>query len=173
MSLNGSRIPDVPIWARAAVPASSDPPAGLSEAVSTRALWACGVHLVFGVPAAFAPQCEAHHLTGYVADAAAFREAGVQHLWCLSVNDPFVMSAWLRAAGAQASVGWVADANADFSRAMGMDLCLEPLGMGTRCRRFALLVRDGHILHMAVEPPGHLLVSGAPYMLSAVRSYLG
>jgi len=173
MSLNGSRIPDVPIWARAAAPASSDPPVGLTEAVSARALWAHGVHLVFGVPAAFSPQCQNQHLAGYVAEATAFHEAGVEGLWCLAVNDPFVMTSWLKAAGAQGSVGWVADANADLSRALGVDMCLAPLGMGTRCKRFALLVRDGHVLHVAAEPPGQFLVSGAPYMLSAVRSYLG
>jgi peroxiredoxin len=128
---------------------------------------------VFGVPAAFSPLCQQQHLAGYQAQVQTLQQAGVQGLWCLSVNDPFVMTAWLKAAGAEKSIGWVADANAELSRALGVEMCLAPLSMGTRCKRFAMLISDGHVLHLAVEPPGQLLVSGAPYMLSAVRSYLG
>jgi peroxiredoxin len=172
MSSIGHRIPDVPVWARAASADTSDPQTNPTQAVSSRGLWARGVHLVFGVPAAFSPQCQTQHLSGYVEQAENLHQAGVDGLWCLAVNDPFVMSAWVASCRASDRLGWVADANAELSRALGLDLCLAPLGMGTRCKRFAMLIRDGQVLHLAVEPPGQLMVSAAPYMLSAVRSYL-
>ena len=147
-------------------------PEPLGQAVSTATLFSKGIHVVFGVMGAFLPQCDQTHLPGYVAQADDFKAAGVDGLWCLSVNDPFVMEAWLQAQHANGKVWWISDGSADFSRAMGLTVCLDALGMGTRCRRFAMLISDGHVLHLSLELPGQLHVSAAPYMLEAVKSLL-
>jgi peroxiredoxin len=179
MSLLASRLPNVTVRVPAhGVPERLCPVSGavqepMGRAVSTASLFDQGVHVVFGVMGAFTPQCDQMHLPGYVAQADAFKAAGVDGLWCLSVNDPFVMEAWLQAHQASDKVWWISDGSADFSRAMGLTVGLESLGMGTRCRRFAMLVSDGQVLHLSLELPGQLQVSAAPYMLDAVKSFLG
>jgi peroxiredoxin (alkyl hydroperoxide reductase subunit C) len=148
-------------------------PEPLGRAVSTAVLFGSGVHVVFGVLGAFSPQCDQTHLPGYVSHSEAFKAAGVDGIWCLSVNDPFVMEAWFQARHAKDKVWWISDGSADFSRAIGVSVCLNALGMGTRCRRFAMLIRDGQVLHLSLELPGQLHVSAAPYMLDAVKSLIG
>jgi peroxiredoxin len=173
MSLLASRLPNVTVRVSASDPAAPlSGPEPLGNAVATSSFFGSGVHVIFGVMGAFTPQCDQSHLPGYVAHADAFKAAGVDHIWCLSVNDPFVMEAWLRSHQAHDKVGWVSDGSADFSRAMGLTVSLDALGMGTRCRRFAMLISDGHVLHLSLELPGQLHVSAAPYMLEAANSLL-
>lgn len=141
-------------------------------AVPASALWRRGCHVVLGLPGAFCLPPGSSFLQDYKRQASLFTALGVQALWCVAVNDPYVMRAWLAQEQVQGQIHAVADGSAQFTRAMGLELCLHDLGMGTRSRWYAMLVKDGAILHLAIEPPGQLMVSGAAYMAQTVQAYL-
>ena len=125
---------------------------------------------VFGLPGAFTPTCSAKHVPGYVEQAQALRAAGVDEIWCISVNDPFVMGAWGREQKAAGKVRMMADGSADFARATGLTLDLTSKGMGLRSQRYSMLVVDGVVKTLNVEAPGKFEVSDAETMLAQVRN---
>jgi len=123
--------------------------------------------VVFALPGAFTPTCSSTHLPGYEAQAEALRAAGVDEIVCLSVNDAFVMNAWARDQGVR-DVRLIADGNGDFSRGMGMLVDKRDLGFGERSWRYSMLVRDGVIEKMFIEPE----VPGDPFEVSDADTML-
>ena len=124
--------------------------------------------LLFGVPGAFTPTCDARHLPGYVEKYDALRAKGIDTIACMSVNDAFVMQAWGKAQKADDKVLMLADGNGDYTRALGLELDARKFGMGPRAQRFAILVRDGVATQVHVEQGGELKVSSADYLLDRV-----
>lgn len=126
--------------------------------------------VLFSVPGAFTPTCSARHLPGFVDAAEAFKAAGVDRVVCLAVNDPFVLAAWASAQNAWGRVVMMADGNAEFSRALGLDDDKSNVGMGIRGRRFALVIEAGVVRHAMIEEPGRFEVSSAASVLAALRT---
>jgi peroxiredoxin len=124
---------------------------------------------LFALPGAFTPTCSAKHVPGYVAHATEFSAAGVDEIWCLSVNDAFVMGAWARDQKTQGKVRMLGDGSADFARATGLTLDLTTKGMGLRSARYSMLVRDGVVAALNVEAPGKFEVSDAATLLAQAR----
>ena len=123
--------------------------------------------VVFAVPGAFTPTCSAKHLPGYVQNAAALKGKGVDTIACISVNDAFVMEAWGKDQKADGKVEMLADGSAAFAKALGLELDLTGRGMGVRAKRFAMIVEDGTVKQLLVEPnPGELVESSAENVLS-------
>jgi peroxiredoxin len=111
--------------------------------------------VIFAVPGAFASACSGRHLPGYVALAGSIRRMGIDEIFCVSVNDAFVMNAWARDQGIDGDVTLLPDGNADFTRAMGMLTDWSPVGFGLRSWRYALVARDGVIERIFVEDSRH------------------
>ncbi|WP_305825271.1 peroxiredoxin [Massilia brevitalea] len=109
---------------------------------------------IFGLPGAFTPTCSAQHVPGFVQNADAFKAKGVDEIWCISVNDAFVMGAWGRDQKATGTVRMMADGNAAFSKALGLDADFSKHGMGTRSQRYSMLVVDGVVEQLNVEQGG-------------------
>jgi len=120
---------------------------------------------VFGLPGAFTPTCSAQHVPSYLANYDALKAKGIDEIWCLSVNDAFVMGAWARDQKAAGKVRMLADGSADFTRKLGLELDLTARGMGVRMQRFSMLVDNGVVRQLNVEAPGKFEVSGAEAML--------
>ena len=121
---------------------------------------------LFAVPGAFTPTCSAKHVPGYVAKFAEFKAAGVDEIWCLSVNDAFVMGAWARDQKTEGKVRMLADGDAAFAKATGLTLDLNGKGLGLRSNRYSMLVRDGKVVSLNVEGPGKFEVSDAETLLA-------
>ena len=136
--------------------------------ITTEALFGGKTVVVFGVPGAFTPTCSAKHLPGFVQHAAAFRAKGVDAIVCMATNDAFVMGAWGKDQGVGENVVMLADGSAAFTKALGLELDLTARGMGVRCQRFAMVVQDGRVSHVAVEAPGAFEVSKAETILAAL-----
>ena len=126
--------------------------------------------VVFALPGAFTPTCSAKHVPGYVAEAQALRDAGVDEVWCVSVNDAFVMGAWGREQHTEGKVRMMADGSAEWTRALGLDQDLTARGMGVRSKRYAMVLDDGMVTHLQVEAPGEFKVSSAESMLETLRA---
>jgi glutaredoxin/glutathione-dependent peroxiredoxin len=120
---------------------------------------------IFGLPGAFTPTCSAKHVPGYVANADALKAKGVDEIWCISVNDAFVMGAWGRDQKSTGIVRMMADGNAAFSKALGLDADFSKFGMGTRSQRYSMLVEDGVVKQLNVEQGGKFEVSNAETLL--------
>lgn len=120
--------------------------------------------VLFAVPGAFTPGCTLTHLPGYVINADKIKAKGVDTIACMAVNDAFVMDAWAKSQNAE-EVLMLADGNAEFTRAIGMEMDASGFGMGTRCKRLAMIVDDGVVTHIAVEPAGGVDVSAAEKIL--------
>lgn len=120
---------------------------------------------VFGLPGAFTPTCSAKHVPGYVALADQFKAKGVDEIWCVSVNDAFVMGAWGRDQKSTGVVRMMADGSAEFTKALGLDMDLTARGMGVRSQRYSMLVEDGVVRQLNVEQPGKFEVSDAETLL--------
>ena len=127
---------------------------------------------IFALPGAFTPTCSAKHVPGYVEQAAALKAAGVDEIWCLSVNDAFVMGAWGRDQKTAGKVRMMADGSAAFAQATGLTLDLTARGMGLRSNRYSMLVVDGVVKSLNVEGPGKFEVSDAATMLSQAKTLL-
>ena len=121
--------------------------------------------LLFAVPGAFTPTCDARHLPGFVEHFDDLRAKGVDTIACLSVNDVFVMNAWGKAGDALGKIVMLADGNGEYTRALGLELDARAFGMGQRAQRFAVLVEDGVVRQLHVEAPGQFKVSAADYLL--------
>jgi peroxiredoxin len=127
---------------------------------------------VFALPGAYTPTCSAKHVPGYVENADAFKAAGVDEIWCVSVNDAFVMGAWGRDQKTGGKVRMMADGSADFAKATGLTLDLTSRGMGLRSNRYSMLVVDGVVKSLNVEGPGKFEVSDAGTLLAQAKQVL-
>jgi len=125
---------------------------------------------LFAVPGAFTPTCSAKHLPGYIEQAEAFKAAGVDEIWCVSVNDAFVMGAWGREQNATGKVRMIADGDAAFAKATGLTLDLNGKGLGLRSNRYSMLVKDGKVVSLNVEGPGKFEVSDAATLLAQAKA---
>ena len=128
---------------------------------------------LFALPGAFTPTCSAKHVPGYVAEFDALRAAGVDEVWCVSVNDAFVMGAWARDQRTAGKVRMLGDGSAAFTKAVGLPLDLTDRGMGVRSQRYSMLVVDGVVRTLNVEAPGKFEVSDAATMLQQAQAARG
>ena len=159
----GDRIPDATLTESTEFgPACPVSPASVSVADATK-----GKRIVvFGLPGAYTPTCSAKHVPGYVAHLDALKAKKVDEVWCVSVNDGYVMAAWGKDLGAIGKVRMLGDGNAELTKKLGLDADLSKGGMGTRTRRFSMLVDDGVVKQINVEQPGKFEVSNAETMLA-------
>lgn len=155
----GDKIPNVSIKTMAD---------GGMQDVSTAELCAGKKVVLFAVPGAFTPTCSMQHLPGFVEKAGEIKAKGVDTIACMSVNDAFVMDAWGKDRGAGDAVLMLADGNAEFADALGLAADMSGIGFGSRAQRFALVVEDGVVKHVAVEAPGKFEVSSADSILAAL-----
>jgi peroxiredoxin len=125
---------------------------------------------VFALPGAFTPTCSAKHVPGYVEHAEAFKAAGVDEIWCVSVNDAFVMGAWARDQKTGTKVRMLADGDAAFAKATGLTLDLTGKGLGLRSNRYSMLVKDGKVTTLNIEGPGKFEVSDAATLLAQAQA---
>jgi glutaredoxin/glutathione-dependent peroxiredoxin len=156
MTINiGDRIPDVQLTI-----ATPDGP----EQTSSSDYFAGKRVALFAVPGAFTPTCSARHLPSYVEKAAELKGKGVDEIACISVNDPFVMSAWGERDGSQ-DITMIADGNGQFAEAVGLSMDGSKFGMGKRSQRYSMLVKDGVVEQLNVEAPGEYKASSAETLL--------
>jgi peroxiredoxin len=120
---------------------------------------------IFGVPGAFTPTCSAKHLPGYVEQRDALKARGVDEIWCVAVNDAFVMAAWGRDQQVGGTVRMLGDGSATWAKALGLEMDLAARGMGIRLRRFSMLVENGVVTRLNAEAPGKFEVSDAGTLL--------
>jgi peroxiredoxin len=124
---------------------------------------------VFGLPGAFTPTCSAKHVPGYLEKYAELKAAGVDEIWCVSVNDAFVMGAWARDQKSADKVRMLADGDAAFAKATGLTLDLTGKGLGLRSNRYSMLVKDGKVATLNIEGPGKFEVSDAATLLAQAK----
>ena len=153
----GSKVPDVKIKTMVD---------GKMQDVSTGELFKGKKAVLFAVPGAFTPTCSMQHLPGFIAHAKDIKAKGVDLIACISVNDAFVMDAWGKDKGAGDKVMMLADGNADFARAMGLEMDGKGIGFGVRSQRYALVADDGVVKVLAVEEPMKFQVSSADAILA-------
>lgn len=134
------------------------------ETVDTLTLFQTRKAVLFGVPGAFTPTCSDNHLPGYVQHFDEFRQRGVE-VYCVSVNDPFVMRAWGQSQQVPDGLQMLADGNGELARALGLEMDASGYGMGLRSRRYALYAEDGVVRQLWVEAPGEFKVSSAEHVL--------
>ncbi len=125
---------------------------------------------VFGLPGAFTPTCSAKHVPGYMEQADALKSAGVDEIWCIAVNDAFVMGAWGRDQHTAGKVRMMADGSADFTKATGLTFDLTARGMGVRSQRYSMLVKDGVVKSLNIEAPGKFEVSDAKTLVDQAKA---
>lgn len=151
----GDRLPEVPLQRiRNGV-----------ETIDTSALFEDRKVVLFAVPGAFTPTCSEKHLPGFVEHFDEFRRKGIE-VACMSVNDPFVMQAWGESQHVPDELMMLADGNAQFTRALGLEMDASAYGMGTRSRRFAIYAENGVVKQVFVEAPGEFRVTSAEHVLS-------
>jgi glutaredoxin/glutathione-dependent peroxiredoxin len=124
---------------------------------------------IFALPGAFTPTCSAKHVPGYVQHAEALKAAGVDEIWCVSVNDAYVMGAWGRDQHTDGKVRMMADGSAEFTKAAGLTLDLGAKGMGLRSQRYSMLVDNGVVRALNIEAPGKFEVSNAETILAQAK----
>lgn len=125
---------------------------------------------LFALPGAFTPTCSAQHVPGYVAIREQLRARGVDEIWCVSVNDAFVMGAWARELKTAGKIRMLGDGSAVFTQATGLTLDLSSRGMGLRSNRYSMLVKDGVVQTLNIEAPGKFEVSDAATLLSQLSA---
>jgi peroxiredoxin len=154
----GEKLPDATFKVRT--------PEGLKD-VTTKDLTAGKRVVLFAVPGAFTPTCHAKHLPSYLEHLDALKAKGIDTVACVSVNDAFVLDAWAKQAGVDDRILMLADGNATFTKAVGLDFDGSGFGLGTRSKRYAMLVEDGAVKALNVEEsPGVMEVSGADKILA-------
>ncbi len=122
--------------------------------------------VIFGVPGAYTPTCSAKHVPGFVANHEKLKAKGVDEIWCVAVNDAFVMGAWGREQKAAGKVRMLGDGSAEYTKKLGLELDLNARGLGLRMQRFAMIVQNGIVKDIAVEAPGKFEVSSAEAILA-------
>lgn len=135
------------------------------QTVSTDDLFKARKVALFGLPGAFTPTCSAQHVPGFLENAGALKDKGIDLIVCLSVNDAFVMGAWGKDLGVGDTIVMAADGAGQLSKAMGLDVDLSERGMGVRCQRFSMIVDDGVVGTFNLEAPGQFRISSAEAML--------
>ncbi|MGH8848544.1 MAG: peroxiredoxin [Polaromonas sp.] len=125
---------------------------------------------LFALPGAFTPTCSAKHVPGYVEKFAELKTAGVDEIWCVSVNDAFVMGAWARDQKTAGKVRMLGDGDATFTKATGLTLDLTGKGLGLRSNRYSMLVKDGKVTSLNIEGPGKFEVSDAATLLAQAKA---
>ncbi|MDP1930846.1 MAG: peroxiredoxin [Gammaproteobacteria bacterium] len=135
------------------------------EDISSDAIFAGKKVVLFAVPGAFTPGCTVTHLPGYVVLADKIKAKGVDSIVCLAVNDAFVMDAWGKSQNAEELI-MLADGNGAFTKAIGLELDATGFGMGTRSKRYAMIVDNGVVTHLGVEPAGGIVESAAEAILA-------
>ena len=138
---------------------------GGPEQIDSEAFFAGRKVALFSVPGAFTPTCSAKHLPGFVEKAEDLKAKGVDEIACTAVNDAFVMSAWGKASEVDDKVTMLADGNGTFAKAVGLEMDGSGFGLGTRGKRYSMLVNDGVVEQLNVEAPGQFEVSSADYLL--------
>ena len=156
----GERLPDVPLTI-----ATSDGP----KPTTSGEYFAGKRVALFAVPGAFTPTCSARHLPSYVEKAQDLKSQGIDELACISVNDPFVMSAWGERDGSQ-DITMIADGNGAFADAVGLAMDGSKFGMGTRSQRYSMIVDDGVVEQLNIEAPGEYRASSAEFMLDQLAT---
>ena len=151
----GDRLPDATFTVM-----TSDGPTKMT----TSDVFAGKTVALFAVPGAFTPTCSAKHLPGFVQNADALKQKGVDKIVCMSVNDAFVMKAWGDSQNA-AGVEMMADGNGDLAKALGLTMDASGFGMGARSKRFSAIIENGVVKELNVEGPGEFKVSSAEHML--------
>jgi peroxiredoxin len=136
-----------------------------AKEVSTDALFGGKTVVLFSVPGAFTPTCDAKHLPGYLQHFDALKSKGVDTIACMAVNDMFVMNAWGKSSQVGDKVLMLADGNGDYTRALGLELDARGFGMGMRGQRFAIIVKDGVATQVNIEAGGEFKVSAAEHVL--------
>lgn len=139
-------------------------PVDVSKAVAGKTI------ALFALPGAYTPTCSAKHVPGFVESAEAFKAAGVDEIWCVSVNDAFVMGAWARDQKTGGKVRMLADGSADFTKATGLTLDLSSRGMGLRSNRYSMLIKNGKVATLNIEGPGKFEVSDAGTLLAQAKA---
>ena len=125
--------------------------------------------VLFGLPGAFTPTCHKSHLPGFVANEKAFKAKGVEAIAMTSVNDHFVLSAWSKVSDADGKISFLADGNADFAKAVGLEFDASAGGLGLRSRRYSMLVEDGVVKKLNIEEaPGKADLSSAEHLLAEI-----
>lgn len=124
---------------------------------------------LFALPGAFTPTCSVKHVPGYVEKVEEFKAAGVDEIWCVSVNDAFVMGAWARDQNTAGKVRMLGDGSADFAKGTGLTLDLTARGMGLRSNRYSMLIKDGKVASLNVEAAGKFEVSDAATLLAQAK----
>ena len=137
----------------------SPKPVGVAAAAAGKKI------VIFGLPGAYTPTCSAKHLPGYLGALGDLKKRGVEEVWCVSVNDGYVMAAWGKEQGTIGKIRMLGDGNAELATKLGLDTDSTKSGMGRRSRRFSLLVEDGVVKQVNVEQPGKFEVSDAETML--------
>lgn len=138
-------------------------------AMSSEDVFAGKKVVLFAVPGAYTPTCHMKHLPGFIEHAADFKAKGVDTVACTAVNDPFVLDNWAKTTGAENKILFLADGNADFARAVGADLDASAFGLGTRSKRYAMLVEDGVVKSIHIEDvPTEVTSSSAETLLQEV-----
>ena len=157
----GDRIPDVKLMT---MTGEGPAPVQSANALGT------GKVVLFAVPGAFTPTCSDHHLPGFVVRAGDLEDNGVDTIACISVNDAFVMGAWGQSQNTGDSVVMLADGNGDFAQATGLTMDGSGFGLGTRSQRYAMIIDDGVVSWIGVEPGPGLNASSADDVLAALQS---
>lgn len=143
-------------------------PEGIDK-LTTAEVFAGKKVVLFAVPGAFTPTCHLKHLPGFIESADKFKKRGVDAVVCVAVNDPFVLGAWAEASGGKGKIVFLSDGNAEFTKAIGMDFDGSGIGLGTRSKRYAMLVDDGAVSVLNVEDsPGVAVESTAAKILAAL-----
>ena len=153
----GDKIPDIQVMA---------PGAERPVPVQTGAVLGTGKVVLFAVPGAFTPTCSDYHLPSYVIRHDQLMAKGVETVACISVNDPFVMEAWGKDQQVGDLVVMLADGNGEFTKAVGLEMDGSRIGLGTRSQRYAMVIDDGVVTTLNVEPGPGLSVSAADAILA-------
>ena len=157
----GDRLPNVTV--RHVTPDGPKP-------VETKDYFAGATVVLFGLPGAFTPTCHKNHLPGFINNDYRFREKGVDKIAMTSVNDHFVLGAWSEATGAKGHIDFLADGNGEFAKVLGLELDASAGGLGLRSKRYSMLVVDGVVKQLNIEPePGKADVSGADHLLEQIK----
>ncbi len=138
------------------------------EPVAPSDLWPGKTVVLFSVPGAFTPTCSAKHLPGFVSLSDQLKAKGIDTIACTAVNDAFVMGAWGKSQEANDKVLMLADGAGDFIKACGLELDLMKAGLGVRGQRFVMVVKDGTVTHLAIDPPGTFQDSSAEAVLATL-----
>ncbi len=153
----GDKVPDATLFEMAE---GGPAPVKVGDAVKGKKI------AVFGLPGAFTPTCSAQHVPGYVKSFDQLKSRGIDEIWCMSVNDAFVMGAWCKDQGATGKIRMLADGSAEWTKALGLELDLTSRGMGIRSQRFSMVLDDGKVTAFNLEEGGKFDVSSAEKMLT-------